>query len=234
MNQNYLKEFERWTAGPKGAPVKLSAWSSLSTCGRPRRAGELGSTLERLGPPRDAAKAFVVGHDLRPAPLARRIAAAMIDVAIPIVVMLAVVVIGTIIGSEDAGNRLAEFVRDMEQENEPVWGVLQEFRRSECCPRLHVVGRRLDHHGVALRSRPRQGRPRTTCRDRGRHRAVVRSGGRHSPLDAGVLGAAGAIDWAFVLFDPRRQRAVEKLVHTIVVQDEPPELRLDVVARVVA
>lgn len=36
-------------------------------------------------------------------------------------------------------------------------------------------------------------------------------------------GPLQLIDWAFALFDPRRQRAVEKLAHTIVIQDEAPE-----------
>ena len=47
-------------------------------------------------------------------------------------------------------------------------------------------------------------------------------------------GPLQLIDWAFALFDPRRQRAVEKLTHTIVIQDETLELRSSVAAGVVA
>ena len=124
MNQSYLKEFQRWTAGPPKRRAALSAEFAEHLRGA-EAAGELGSTLERLGPPRDAAKAFAAGHELRPAPLPRRIAAALFDFAIPTLVVLAVVVIGTIVGSGDAGNRLVEFGRDVAQEREPVWGVLQ-------------------------------------------------------------------------------------------------------------
>ncbi len=33
-------------------------------------------------------------------------------------------------------------------------------------------------------------------------------------------GPLQAIDWVFALFDARRQRAVEKLAHTLVVREE--------------
>jgi uncharacterized RDD family membrane protein YckC len=36
-------------------------------------------------------------------------------------------------------------------------------------------------------------------------------------------GPLQIIDWAFALFNPQRQRAVEKLARTIVVQDESPQ-----------
>ena len=232
MNQNYLKEFERWTAGPKARRETLSV-EFAEHMREAEAAGELGSTLERLGPPRDAAKAFAAGHDLRPAPLARRIAAAMIDVAIPIVVMLAVVVIGTIIGSEDAGHRLAEFVRDMEQENEPVWGVLQAFAAASVALAFMwwVVGltimewrygRGPGKAALGLRVVTEEGIAPSFGQVVVRRLTLVFSG----PLQL--------IDWAFALFDPRRQRAVEKLAHTIVVQDETPELRSTVAAGVVA
>jgi len=53
MNQNYLKEFQRWTAGPQKRREALSA-EFAEHMREAEAAGELGSTLERLGPPRDA------------------------------------------------------------------------------------------------------------------------------------------------------------------------------------
>jgi uncharacterized RDD family membrane protein YckC len=47
-------------------------------------------------------------------------------------------------------------------------------------------------------------------------------------------GPLQLIDWAFALFDDRRQRAVEKLAHTMVIQDETPEPRPTVAAGVLA
>ena len=38
-------------------------------------------------------------------------------------------------------------------------------------------------------------------------------------------GPLQIIDWVWALLDPRRQRAVEKLAHTLVVRDETPEPR---------
>lgn len=58
LNQNYLKEFQRWAAGPQARRDAVSAEFS-EHLREAEEAGELGSTLERLGPPRDAAKALL-------------------------------------------------------------------------------------------------------------------------------------------------------------------------------
>ena len=47
-------------------------------------------------------------------------------------------------------------------------------------------------------------------------------------------GPLQLIDWGFALFDPRRQRAVEKLAHTIVIKDESPEQQTMAAAEVLA
>lgn len=100
MNQNYLKEFERWTAGPQKRRESLSA-EFAEHLREAEAAGELGSTLERLGPPRDAAKAFAAGRELKPAPLFRRICAFLIDCAIPLLFVALFVVLATAFGSGD-------------------------------------------------------------------------------------------------------------------------------------
>ncbi len=125
MNENYLNEFQRWTAGPKQRREALSAEFS-EHLREAEAAGDLGPALERLGPPRDAAKAFAAGHSLRPAPLPRRIVAALIDVAIPIGGVLALVAVGTFLSSENAG-LFAEFGRDVAAEREPTWGLAQSL-----------------------------------------------------------------------------------------------------------
>ena len=228
MNQNYLKEFQRWTAGPKERREAISAEFAEHLRGA-ESAGELGSTLERLGPPRDAAKAFAAGHDLRSAPLARRITAALIDVAIPALVVIAVVVIGTIVGSEHAGHHLLEFGRDIAEEREPVWGVLQSVAAATAVLAFMWwvvgltimewrLGRGPGKAALGLRVVTEEG----TAPSFGQ--VVVRR------LTLVFSGPLQLIDWGFALFDPRRQRAVEKLAHTIVVQDETPESRPTVAA----
>lgn len=232
MNENYLKEFRRWTAGPRQRREALSA-EFAEHLSEAEAAGELGSTLERLGPPRDAAKAFAAGHDLHPAPLVRRIVAAVVEFAIPAAVVAVIVAIGTMLGSEDAGPRIVEFGRDVAREREPVWGVLESFAAASLVlammwwvlgvtvmewrygqgPGKALLGLRVvTEEGIA----PSFGQ------------VVVRR------LTLVFSGPLQLIDWAFALFDSRRQRAVEKLAHTMVVQDEVPGPQPSVAARVVA
>jgi uncharacterized RDD family membrane protein YckC len=220
VNQNYLKEFQRWTAGPQKRREALSA-EFAEHLSEADAAGELGSTLERLGPPRDAAKAFAAGHALRPAPLGRRIAAALLDFGIPFLLALAVIAAGTFLGS-GARQDLLEFGRDVVAERQPVFGVLQSIAafllmsallwwlvgitvaewRFGRGPGKALLGLRVvTEDGIA----PSFGQ------------VVVRR------LTLVFSGPLQLIDWAFALFDPRRQRAVEKLAHTMVIHDETPE-----------
>lgn len=233
MNQNYLKEFERWTAGPQERRAALSA-EFAEHLQEADAAGELGSTLDRLGPPRDAAKAFAAGRELRPAPLLRRITAFLIDCAIPALVAIAVVGIATALSaSEDADNSVVDFFNDLANERAPIWGGLQvlaaaaigfavvwwfagltimEWRYGRT-PGKAITGLRVvTEEGTALSF----------------GQAVVRR------LTLVFSGPLQIIDWAFALFDPRRQRAVEKLAHTLVIKDEAPEPRTALAAGVPA
>ena len=231
MNENYLKEFQRWTSGPQKRREALSA-EFAEHLREAEAAGELGSTLERLGPPRDAAKAFAAGHELRPAPLGRRIAAALIDFAIPALVAIGIVVTGTAIGSGDF-DTLEAFVRDMERGREPIWGALQVIAAAGVAlaglwwvAGLTILewhyGRGPGKAALGLRVVTEEGIAPTFGQVVVRRLTLVFSG----PLQL--------IDWAFALFDPRRQRAVEKLAHTMVIQDEVPEPRSKVAAGVPA
>jgi uncharacterized RDD family membrane protein YckC len=232
MNQNYLKEFQRWTAGPKERREALSA-EFAEHLREAEAAGELGSTLERLGPPRDAAKAFAAGHDLHTAPLGRRIVAFLIDCAIPALIVAAIVAIGTFLGSEQATNDLAQFARDLEQEREPIWSSVQVlaaltglFGFGWWVIGLTIMewryGRGPGKAAMGLRVVTEEG----TAPSFGQ--VVVRR------LTLVFSGPLQLIDWAFALFDDRRQRAVEKLAHTMVIQDETPEPRPTVAAGVLA
>ncbi|MGH2808259.1 MAG: RDD family protein [Actinomycetota bacterium] len=221
MNQNYLKEFQRWTAGPKARREMLSA-EFAEHLREAEAAGELGSTLTRLGPPRDAAKAFAAGHELRKAPLARRITAFLMDAAIPAVIVMVALAIATAIGSEQEGREVYMFFEDLAAERTPVWGALQalaavivglggmwwvlgltimEWRYGRGPGKAMMGLRVVTEDGIA----PTFGQ------------VIIRR------LTLVFSGPLQIIDWVFALFDPRRQRAVEKLAHTLVVQDETPE-----------
>ena len=219
MNENYLKEFERWTAGPPDRRKALSA-EFAEHLREADAAGELGSTLTRLGPPRDAAKAFAAGRELRPAPLGRRVAAFLIDCAIPAFVVGATLAVGTALSaSSDAAGTLFEWGRDLAEERTPIWGALQvlaatllglaglwwivgltimEWRYGRTPGKAMTGLRVVSEEGIALTF----------------GQAVIRR------LTLVFSGPLQLIDWVFALFDERRQRAVEKLAHTMVIRDE--------------
>jgi uncharacterized RDD family membrane protein YckC len=231
MNENYLKEFERWTAGPEARRKALSN-EFAEHLREAEAAGELGSTLTRLGPPRDAAKAFAAGRELRPAHLVRRVVAFLIDCALPITVVLILVALATMIGSDGEFSRLETLTRRMAEELSVSWGFLEigammlvglagawwvagltilEWRYGRT-PGKAITGLRVvSEEGIALNF----------------GQAVVRR------LTLVFSGPLQLIDWAFALFNNRRQRAVELLAHTIVIKDESLEPRPQVAAEVV-
>ncbi len=119
-----LKEFQRWTAGPQKRREALSA-EFAEHLREAEAAGELGSALTRLGPPRDAAKAFAAGRELKPAPLGRRISAFLIDVGIPLLFVGSVVAIGTAVGSSHTADRFFDLARNLSEERSVVWDTLE-------------------------------------------------------------------------------------------------------------
>jgi hypothetical protein len=74
----YVRDFSRWTAG---SPEQRDAVvRELQThLQEAQEAGLLEQTLERLGSPREAARAFSEGHLVRPARLRCRVPAAVAD-----------------------------------------------------------------------------------------------------------------------------------------------------------
>lgn len=159
-------------------------------------------------------------------------AAAMIDIAIPAMVVVSVIVAGNIIGSEQAVQNLMKFGQDVAQEKEPEWGVfkgiaaaglvlammwwilgltIMEWRYGRT-PGKSVMGLRVvSEEGIALTF----------------GQAVVRR------LTLVFSGPLQLIDWGFALFNPQHQRAVEKLAHTLVIEDEDSKGLPTVVAGVV-
>lgn len=232
MNENYLREFERWTAGPPARRKALSA-EFAEHIREAEAVGELGSTLNRLGPPRDAAKAFAQGRELKPAPLIRRIFAFLIDLAIPLLLLVAFAGLAAALGTGNEAGRLDSFVTDLEHEVSVTWGFLEiggivlvglaglwwflgltvmEWRFGRTPGKALMGLRAVSEEGTALSF----------------GQAVVRR------LTLVFSGPLQVLDWCFALFDPRRQRAVEKLAHTMVVQDDAPEPRSTVAAGVLA
>ena len=225
MNENYLKEFERWTAGPAPRREALKA-EFAEHLREAEAAGDLGSALTRLGPPRDAAKTFAAGRELKPAPIGRRIFAFLIDAAIPLLLLASIVAIGTAVGSSGTADRFFDFARDLSEERSVVWDALEvgaaaaialaatwwvlgltvlEWRYGRTPGKAMTGLRVLTEDGIALSF----------------GQAVVRR------LTLVFSGPLQIIDWVFALFDARRQRAVEKLAHTLVVRDEiEPRLTL--------
>ena len=218
MNENYLKEFEHWTPGPPERRAAISAEFG-EHLREAESAGELGSALDRLGPPRDAAKAFAAGQELHPAPLGRRIAAFLIDVAIPLALAIAAIGLGTAAGIGNGAGELTDFGRDLAAERESEWGGLQilavlslglawlwwtvglavsEWRYGRTPGKALLGLRVVTEEGIALTF----------------GQAVVRS------LTRVFSGPLQILDWAWALFDDRRQRALDKLARTLVVRDE--------------
>lgn len=206
MNENYLREFERWTAGPTERRAALSA--------------EFAEHLR---------EAEAAGRELHPAPLGRRIAAFVIDVAIPAMVAVAVIAIGTAVGVGGGFQELTDLGRDMAAERSSEWGALQvlavlslglawlwwivglavsEWRHGRTPGKALMGLRVVTEEGIALSF----------------GQAVVRN------LTRVFSGPLQIIDWAWALLDSRRQRAVEKLAHTMVIRDENPEPRLSAAA----
>src|SRR5688572_26661795 len=101
MTDEYLKEFERWVAGPKERKVQLRA--ELEEHLRAAEAAGDIEALKRLGTPREAARTFSAGHESSLSPLPRRIGAVLIDVG-TIVAALALGGLAGLAVGPDVGN----------------------------------------------------------------------------------------------------------------------------------
>lgn len=209
MTDGYVREFERWTAGPeeRRSAVRAELEEHLRSA---EVAGELNEALDRLGSPRKAARAFATGRDLRPAPLPRRIMAALVDVVLTSVIFLAGLLVFSELGSGESTVQILSYKTRAEVSGVGflvglsafAWWVvgltLCEWRYQRTPGKALMSLRVMSDDGIAPSF----------------WQVVVRR------LTLVFSGPLQIIDWVFALFDKRRQRAIEKLARTIVVHDE--------------
>lgn len=112
-----------------------------------------------------------------------------------------------------------DFGREVAEEREPVWGVVQAFAAAGAVLAMiwWVAGLTIMEWRYGRGPGKAIFGLRVVTED-----AIAPSFGQVviRRLTLVFSGPLQLIDWAFALFDPRRQRAVEKLAHTMVIQDE--------------
>ena len=207
MTDEYLKEFERWVAGPKERKTQMRA-ELEEHLRAAEAAGDVGA-MSRLGTPREAARTFSEGHDLKLAPLSRRIAAALIDMGLTLALVIGGVGIGTWSVAETAdrfdkgdiyvaGNAGAIALVVLAC----LWWVVLlpvlEWRYGQTLGKRLFGLRVISEDGAAPKF----------------HQVVIR---RLTMIFSGPLQM---IDWAFMFFTKKHQRAFELVAKTVVVQDE--------------
>jgi uncharacterized RDD family membrane protein YckC len=209
MKETYVAEFERWTAGPAERRAALRAELEEHLRGADA-AGELGPAMGRLGTPREAARAFAAGHQLRPAPLPRRITAAVIDLSLTAALFLTGLLVFSQVGTGESTVEIFSYKTRADVSAAGFFLGLSAFAwwivgltlcewRYQRTPGKAVMGLRvMSDDGIAPSF----------------WQVVVRR------LTLVFSGPLQIIDWVFALFDKRRQRAIEKLARTIVVHDE--------------
>ena len=218
--EEYLSKFERWVGGSKERKARARA-ELEQHLDEADEAGELDAAIRRLGNPRTAARDFSTGHATRAAPLARRILAAAIDVAVSV----ALVTAGLATGTWAATNpRSAIFPEDLAvSSGSETWYmtsigwvgvtsvVLGALWWVVVVPVLEWrTGRTLGKAALGLRVIAEDG----TAPSLGQ--VVVRR------LTLIFSGPLQLFDWAFALFNDRRQRAFDVVAKTVVVTDDAP------------
>lgn len=197
MTEQYLKEFERWVAGPKERKARLRA--ELEEHLRAAEAAGDTSALGRLGTPREAAETFASGYEWEPAPLPRRITAALIDLVTFVGSIILFVGIGTGLSATNIGPVEALFIVATFG-SFLWWGIgltLVEWRTGRT-PGKAILGlRTIAESGTA----PSFGQ------------VVLRR------LTLVFSGPLQLIDWVFVFFNPKHQRGLDVLAKTLVVTD---------------
>lgn len=214
--EEYLREFERWTAG--SLATRLERRAELAEHLRAAEdAGELDQAITRLGSPRDAARAFAEGQHPVPSPLPRRVAAIISDYLMSAVLLVPALAIASAQGWAEtvqiAGYEIPTSVGG--EGPEGAMGVLMyglvllfllwlgvglaiaEWRFGRT-PGKAIFGlRTISEDGIALSF----------------GQAILRR------LPLVFSGPLQLIDWMFVFFNPKRQRAFDTVARTIVVRD---------------
>lgn len=216
MTEQYLKEFERWVAGPKAHKQQLRA--ELEAHLREAEAAGDAGALSRLGTPREAAEVFSQGRDLVPAPLPKRIAASLTDVAVPILLFVLGAALGAWTtkfgpGFEVDGNNARFWSMELTAVFSILAGIvwwvialpLLEWRKGRTLGKALFGLRTVSESGIA----PSFGQ------------VILRR------LTLFFSGPLQLIDWAWVFFNKKHQRGLDVLAKTLVVSD-PSEDRAPV------
>ncbi|HWL64945.1 MAG TPA: RDD family protein [Actinomycetota bacterium] len=216
MTEEYLKEFERWVAGPKERKKRVRA--ELEQHLRAAEAAGDVEAMARLGTPREAAATFSAGHELEPAPLPRRIGAALVDLGIVFLPLIALAIGGLIVDPPGAIESQFTNVGGLEWMTivfffgAGAWWtlglILSEWRTGRTPGKALLGLRVVTEDGIS----PSFGQ------------IVIR---RLTMIFSGPLQV---IDWAFMFFTKKHQRAFELVAKTVVVQDETTTERLEVAA----
>ena len=210
MTEQYLKEFERWVAGSKARKAQLRA--ELEQHLRGAEAAGDAEALARLGTPREAAETFSAGHESHPARLTRRIAAALVDVAVLGILVLGGVATGTW-GSHMSNHYRSgwdgpHFFTTVSATGAVLVGIgilwwvvgltLLEWRYGQTLGKKIFDLRVVSESGIA----PSFGQ------------VILRR------LTMVFSGPLQTIDWVFMFFTKKHQRAFDLVAKTVVVQDE--------------
>ena len=194
MTEQYVKEFERWVAGPKARKQQLRA--ELEAHLREAEAAGDAGALSRLGTPREAAEAFSQGYAPPVASPWRRLAAAVTDWAVIAAVAVVTGLLAFVIfdGGVEAAMLVLWFGGML------WWGLgltLLEWKNGRTPGKKALGLRVITESGAA----PSFGQ------------IVVR---RLTLIFGGPLQL---IDWAFMFFNEKHQRGLDILAKTLVVSD---------------
>ena len=198
MTEQYLKEFERWVAGPAANKKRLRA--ELEEHLRAAESAGDVDALQRLGTPREAAETFSQGRDLEPAGLGRRIGAALVDVGITVALVAGGIGLGSWNASYSSFGGLDVLAIVMVLASAVYWVVVLpvlEWR----------TGRTPGKAFMGLRTVAESGTSPSFLQVVLRRLTLIFSG----PLQL--------IDWMFVFFNPKHQRGLDVLAKTLVVTD---------------
>ena len=216
MTEEYLKQFERWVAGPPERKAQARAELEQHLLAA-EAAGDV-EAMPRLGTPKEAAKTFTGRLETKLAPVGRRIAAAIVDSGL----LVACVALGVGGGTWASAGR-----RGDPQGFWPALGTL------EIIAVVLVISAVLYWTVGTILMEWRFGR--TVGKTMMGLRVVTEDGIAPSfgqivlrRLTFIFSGPLQLIDWAFMFFTPKHQRAFEMVAHTVVVQDETTTERFEV------
>ena len=198
MTEQYLKEFERWVAGPKSRKQQLRAELEEHLRGA-EAAGDV-DAMSRLGTPREAAETFSQGYAPPVASPWRRLAAAVTDVA----AFVAIGAVATLLFSL-IFDRWVEAALLVAWLGSMLWwavGLTVLEWRNGRTPGKKALGLRVIAESGAAP---------------GFWQIVIRR------LTLVFSGPLQLIDWAFMFFNDKHQRGLDILAKTLVVMDPVEE-----------